>query len=219
MAAADVRGAKFRAASGRGMVMRWATAITFIGLPIPRRSSEGEVVVNAPTFPHQQVLRVLDHALEAWIRRSRRRSAMCRSGPKTLRSTRSLRTPSYGIARYSSAVIVRRSSPHGLWYADGHAPARDAQRPYPMPDLAVEARSPSTWRYDIAAKKAAYERNGLPELWLIDPTTEDVFAFRRSTPKSSSFDIALELGRGDTLSSPQLPGFAVPLAALFADDH
>ncbi len=105
--------------------------------------------------------------------------------------------------------------PDLLWYADGHSPDRDAERPYPMPDLAVEARSPSTWRYDIGAKKAAYERNGLAELWLVDPVADDLFVFRRSLPKGGLFDVALELGRGEALTSPQLPGFAVALATIF----
>jgi hypothetical protein len=40
-----------------------------------------------------------------------------------------------------------------------------------LPDLAVEVRSPSTWRYDVGKKKATYERGGLPELWPVDTAT------------------------------------------------
>jgi len=105
-------------------------------------------------------------------------------------------------------------SPDLLWHADQHSPVLGDERPYPVPDLAFEVRSPSTWRYDIGAKKAAYERNGLPELWLVDPTTNDVFVFRRSSVKAASFDVALELGRDDTLTSPQLPGCTVALATI-----
>ena len=43
-----------------------------------------------------------------------------------------------------------------------------------MPDIAVEVRSPSTWRYDIGAKKSGYERRGLPELWLVDTRADEV---------------------------------------------
>jgi Uma2 family endonuclease len=84
-----------------------------------------------------------------------------------------------------------------------------------MPALAVEVRSPSTWRYDIGAKKSAYERNGLTELWLVDTSADEILVFRRSAAASPSFDVSLELGCGDTLSSPQLPGFTLALAALF----
>ncbi|MBA3304751.1 MAG: Uma2 family endonuclease [Thermoleophilaceae bacterium] len=50
-------------------------------------------------------------------------------------------------------------SPGVMWYAKGRAPARVAEPPSPMPDIAVEVHSSSAWRYDIGAKKAAYERH------------------------------------------------------------
>jgi len=84
-----------------------------------------------------------------------------------------------------------------------------------MPDLAVEVRSPSTWRYDIGAKKAGYERLGLRELWLVDTAAEAVLAFRRSWAAAEAFDIALELDRSRELTSPLLPGFALVLGELF----
>jgi len=78
-------------------------------------------------------------------------------------------------------------------------------------------RSPSTWRYDIGAKKAGYERHGLPELWLVDTAAEEVLVFKRSTSKAPSFDVALELTREDTITSPLLPGFAFSVAELFPE--
>ena len=103
--------------------------------------------------------------------------------------------------------------PDLLWYADGRAPAREAERPYPMPDLAIEARSPSTWRYDIGAKKAAYERNGLPGAVARRHQRRRALRVPARRAHVASFDVALELGRGDTLTSPLLPGFALALAA------
>ena len=82
--------------------------------------------------------------------------------------------------------------------------------------ICVEIRSPGTWRYDIGAKKSAYERAGLPELWLVDDVARCVLVFRRSAPSAATFDIALELSAEDELSSPQLPGFVLPLARPFA---
>jgi len=84
-----------------------------------------------------------------------------------------------------------------------------------MPDLAVEVRSPSTWRYDIGLKKGAYERHGLPELWLVDTDADAVLVFRRSEPTAPTFDVSLELAREDDLRSPLLSGFVLPVAALF----
>lgn len=98
----------------------------------------------------------------------------------------------------------------------GGSPSRDDPPPYPLPDLVAEIRSPATWRLDIGAKKAAYERHGLRELWLIDTAADAVLAFRRSVPAVASFDVALELGEGEVLDSPLLPGFALALDELFA---
>ena len=41
--------------------------------------------------------------------------------------------------------------------------------------------------------------------------------FGRSSLEATTFDVSLELGRGDTLTSPLLPGFTLALDALFAD--
>ena len=38
-----------------------------------------------------------------------------------------------------------------------------------LPDFVLEVLSFSTWRYDISAKKALYQRLGVPEFWLADP--------------------------------------------------
>ncbi len=103
------------------------------------------------------------------------------------------------------------------WYADGRAPMLHDERPYPMPDLAVEVRSDSTWRHDLGAKRAGYERAGLPELWLVDTKNSLILVFRRSGPDAAQFDVAFELSRGETLTSHQLPGFELPIDAVFAD--
>lgn len=107
--------------------------------------------------------------------------------------------------------------PDVVWYRHGRVPGRDDPPPYPAPDLAVEVRSPSTWRYDIGAKKANYERYGVPELWLVDTAADVVLVFQRSQPNAPLFDVSLELTAGDTLTSPLLPGFALAVGEIFAD--
>ena len=91
-------------------------------------------------------------------------------------------------------------------YRAARSPRRDDRPQYPVADLAVQLRSPSTWRYDIAAKKAGYERRGPPERWLVDIAADEVLVFRRSAPEAAQLDVALELTREDTLTSPPLPG-------------
>jgi Uma2 family endonuclease len=174
----------------------------YLARPLPWRGRpqtelvEGEVVLNEPRPLHSYVQNDLLFALQTWTRSGRGRGRVI--------DRLDLRLDEHNVF-----------SPDVMWYAEGCAPARDAEPPSPMPDLAIEVRSPSTWRYDIGAKKAAYERHGLPELWLVDTAAEEVLVFRRSTRKAPSFDVALELDRGVPLESPLLPGFTLPVGELF----
>jgi Uma2 family endonuclease len=159
---------------------------------------EGQVVLNQPGNLHQFVLLDLIVALTAWA------------------------SAAPGRGRVSLPLDVKLDEynvfgPDVMWYGEDRAPARHDPRPYPLPGLAVEVRSPSTWRYDIGAKKSAYERAGLAELWLVDTAASEIYIFLRSSPRATSFDVSLELGPGDELTSPQLPGFALALSSLFAD--
>jgi Uma2 family endonuclease len=106
-------------------------------------------------------------------------------------------------------------APDVWWVPEASRPARDAKRMGP-PALAVEVRSPSTWRYDIGTKRASYERHGVRELWLVDTEANSVLVYRRSTTNSDTFDVALELEADEVLSTPLIPGFSLDLAELFA---
>ncbi len=178
------------------------TAEEYLARPLPWRGGprtelvEGEVVVNEPRPLHSYVQRDLIFALESWTRAA----------------------PDRGTVILPVDVQLDERNVFGpdlMWYAEGRAPARDAEPPSPLPDLAVEVRSPSTWRYDIGAKKAAYERHGLPELWLVDTAAEIVLVFRRSAPAAAAFDVALELDSEAELQSALLPGFALRVRELF----
>jgi Uma2 family endonuclease len=116
----------------------------------------------------------------------------------------------------TSASTSTTYAPDLLWLSTEHLPADLDAYPERIPDLCVEIRSQSTWRYDIGAKQRVFEAAGLPELWLVDDAAESVLLYRRSTPRSETFDVALELGSGEALGSPQLPGFALALDELFA---
>ncbi|MGI9004567.1 MAG: Uma2 family endonuclease [Pseudonocardia sp.] len=80
------------------------------------------------------------------------------------------------------------------------------------PDLAVEVRSPGTWHHDIGVKLAEYGTAGTKELWLVDTPARTVLAYR-----AGSFDDAVEIGPGEQLTSPLLPGFALAIDELFAE--
>jgi len=182
-------------------VVERMTAEEFLALPEPELGwpsslIEGEVVVNDPTMLHGEVQGELHRTLANW--------ALAASGRGKVALPLDVGLDEHNVYK-----------PDVVWYAEGRAPARLDRPSYPMPDLAVEVRSPSTWRYDLGAKKSGYERHRLPELWLVDTVAETVLVFRRSRTRATAFDISLELTREEGLASPLLPGFALPLAALF----
>ncbi len=90
-------------------------------------------------------------------------------------------------------------------------------RPYPLGEIVAEIRSPSTWAIDVGRKRVTYEREGVAELWLVDPFTETVLVFARSVPGARTYDVTRELAAGVTLESPLLPGFSVVVGSLFED--
>ena len=107
-------------------------------------------------------------------------------------------------------------SPDVSYIRQGRVPLDGFQEVDGPPDVAIEVRSLSTWRYNIGPKMRVYERSGLPELWLIDAPVAAVLIFRRSEPGVADFDLAVELIRGDSIRSPLLPGFALALDSVFA---
>ena len=159
---------------------------------------EGEVVVmHDPTWLHNTVQSGILFALSLWANAAPERGA---------------------VGLPLDVLLDERNvfSPDVVWYAHGRVPALHDPRPYPMPDIAIEVRSPSTWRFNLGAKKTGYERHGLRELWLADTAANALLVFRRSDPRQGHFDVALELGREDALRSPLLPGFELALADLFS---
>lgn len=158
---------------------------------------EGEIVVNEPKLIHSELQARLIMALRTW------------TGAETDR----------GQAFLPTDVRLDEHNVYGpdlLWFGHGRVPERLDAYPEHLPDLCVEIRSQSTWRYDIGAKKRVYERSGISELWLVDDAAESVLVYRRSTPEAKEYGVALEIRRGEDLTSPLLPAFALALEELFA---
>lgn len=179
------------------------TAAEFLALPespTARRMEliDGEVVVSQPTRRHNGAQGQLYGRLWTWVTAAQGR----------------------GWVGFPLDVDIDDRNVHApdvVWYREARVPAIDDPPPYPVPDLVVEVRSPSTWRYDIGAKKRNYERRGAAELWLVDTAAGVVLVFRRSDPAMLDFDVALELGSGEALTSPLLPSFDLAVGEVFAD--
>jgi Uma2 family endonuclease len=181
------------------------TAAEFLALPERSTATraeliDGELVMHQPLWMHGRTQFVIGAALEVWSREGPERG--CASSPIDVQ-------------------LDERNvyNPDIVWYAQGRVPRRDDPRPYPVPDVVVEIRSPSTWRFDIGVKKASYERHGARELWLVDTAADVVLVFRRSRAQAPRFDVSLELGPGETLTSPLLPGFALAVGEIFELDE
>ena len=157
---------------------------------------DGEIVVNERKLIHAFLQMRLVFALQVWIEGGAGR----------------------GFVSLPTDVRMDEHNVYGpdvLWFSEAHIPADLDGYPERVPDLCVEIRSQGTWRYDVGAKKRVYEAGGLPELWLVDDAARSVLVYRRSTPGSKTFDVALEFGGGASVSSPQLRDFSLPVDELF----
>lgn len=74
------------------------------------------------------------------------------------------------------------------------------------PDWIAEVLSPSTASYDRTTKLPAYERAGVPEIWLIDPTDRTVTIYRIAAGHCTQ-PVVLEL-RGQTAITA-VPGVSI----------
>jgi Uma2 family endonuclease len=164
--------------------------------PRPMELIDGELVVlSHPAMPHARVQALLIGALVAWERRVPGRARV--GGPTGV----DLGPHDY----YGPDLVVCTSHPR----------VNDRGGLAELPLICVEIRSPSTWKNDVGRKKAVYEAQGVPELWLVDGFTGVLLVFRRSAPEVDYYDTALELDATGTLTSPLLPGFELALSELF----
>jgi Uma2 family endonuclease len=163
------------------------TADEFLARDYPRRTEliDGMVIFNQPGFPHQNVCALILVELVTWTRSPRGR------GTATL---------PLNLVLADDSVL----SPDLMWFAEPLP--LDLPRPDRVPELVVEVRSRSTWRYDIGRKRELYLRNGVKELWLVDPFSRSVVVYRG--------DDAYEFVDDELLTSLMLPGFAESVGEL-----
>jgi len=152
----------------------------------------GRVVMEDAVLRHQLIVMNICTALREWV------ASPSGSGLATINVD----------VRISDHDVPK---PDVLWYADPARAHLDAVQ-VNAPDLVVEVRSPSTWKYDIGAKLALYERRDVREAWLVDHPARTVLVHRRSDPRASRFDVHLEAADDAALTSPMLPGLRVPVA-------
>lgn len=78
-----------------------------------------------------------------------------------------------------------------------------------VPDLMVEVVSPNDLAYDLDEKLAAYDRVGVPLVWVVYPNTRRVYLIRAA-------GLGVTLEEGDEIKDePVLPGFACAVRDFF----
>ena len=83
------------------------------------------------------------------------------------------------------------------------------------PDLLVEILSTSTRKTDEIIKRKLYEQHRVSEYWIIDPELETVKVYRFSAANTYERVEELSLEANNTLTTPLLPNWQLPLTQLF----
>jgi Uma2 family endonuclease len=157
---------------------------------------EGEIIMPpTPSFWHQKIAFRLQRALHDWV------------------AARSL-------GEVVGAPIDMVLSPHNVTQPGVVFISKERldiiQRVIMGPvDLAAEIISLGGRNRDRIQKRDLYEQYGIKEYWIIDPEPETVDVL---TLAGARYEVAMRCGRGQTASSPLLPGFTIPVDQLFQDD-
>jgi Uma2 family endonuclease len=149
-----------------------------------------------PTSQHGSVCALVAAFLVFWARTGRQGAVFSNdSHVLTERDPDTVRGP-------DCAFIRRERLP------EGKLPAGVLEIPV---DLAVEVLSPTDRWTDVLDKVLEYLRSGVREVWVIDPQ-------RRSVAVHQPDQSPMHFAESETLTRPELlPGFACPVAELFAD--
>ncbi len=174
------------------------TADEFLAIPPGDRRYQlidGEIVVNEPKLTHQRAVGIIHARLFAWVEAE----------------------PGRGYVGLPADIRVDDANvyaPDVWWVGEARRPRPEDDFLSGLPDLAIEVRSPSTWRRDRTVKRDRYERAGLPELWLVDTVTATVTVLTRPAP-GQPFGPPHEVRERGAVTSAQLPGFQLALPDLF----
>jgi|GEM_PF-66708 len=103
----------------------------------------------------------------------------------------------------------------GYYIAERRALIVDRTKPIPFaPDLAVEVASPEQRPGEMAAKARLYLSGGTRLVWVVWPASEHIDVWHQGHPGGP----AATLNTADSLDGEDVvPGFALPVAAVFAD--
>ena len=100
-------------------------------------------------------------------------------------------------------ILAGRNDVSGIIHVEG------------VPDILVEILSTDR-RRDLTLKREMYADSGVPEYWIVDPRSDTVTQLEL---RNGRYIERAALGANDTLTTPLLPGLAIPLAQIFRQPH
>jgi Uma2 family endonuclease len=184
------------------------TAEQLLSYSVPGKRIElvrGQLVVREPaSFRHGDVGLRLGIALGIHLAQEQKAN-----GWATKRDRLATLDPGFTLARAPDTV---RAPDLAYVSRDRHPDPMPDGFPELAPDLAVEVRSPTDRAGAVVAKVGDWLSAGTLLVWSVDPQREQVVVYRADGSVSA-------LGACDTLTGETvLPGFAIALELLFADD-
>jgi len=176
-----------------GGVRRWLIR----GQLREERPGRGEKPTTVRNRWHSRIMARVARFLDSWLDQqpSPRGSVLC--GEVGVRLRREPETVVGVDVVYISAELAAQE-PEDTSLVDG------------VPTLAVEILSPSTTQIQIDEKLAIYLGAGVGLVWLIDPHDRTVLIYQAGEEPQ------LVNVRQELTGEPQLPGFRVPVAQIFA---
>jgi len=155
-------------------------------------------VTPCPSFTHQELLGRLYLAIGTFLVNRRHLGRVVLSPFDVVMSTHDVVEPDLLFIAGDQQAIITEANVQGA------------------PALVVEILSPSTRRRDEGIKRRLYERAGVREFWLVDPKRSQVSVCRRASDGTLAPVATLVHDGGESLTTPLLPEFVLPMAELFA---
>jgi Uma2 family endonuclease len=154
-------------------------------------------VTTQPHLEHQRIVRKLSYALTVW----------------------DAHTGTGEVIIAPGVIFSERDAvaPDLVWLSNERAAAvltPDDGKLHGAPDLVIEVLSQGSAneRRDRKTKRDLYDHYGVEEYWVVDRFARRVDVYRR---QAGALAHVAQPGIDAELSSPLLPGFACPIAALF----
>ncbi len=155
-------------------------------------------VTQCPNFSHQELLGRLHLALGNFLATRRHLGRVVLSPFDVVMSNHDVVEPDLLFIAGDQQAIITQANVQG------------------PPALVVEILSPSTRRRDLGIKRALFDHRGVREYWLVDPAGS-VSICRRGADGSFPIVASLEAASSDSLTSPLLPEFKLPMIELFSE--